>query len=225
MTRRREIRGLKPEQVWDYENGFYWHSHKTRINKLLAHYELYKMILGMPGHLFEFGVYKAASLIRFATFRDLLENDFSRKIIGFDAFGAFPSDNLKLEGDREFIRDFEQKGGFGLDVEEVQGLLEWKGFNNVELIKGDVFQTLTPYLESNPEARIAMLHLDMDVKEPTEFVLEVCFDRLIPGGLIIFDDYNAVPGATICVDHFISKRRLKLEKLPFYKVPAYVRKS
>ena len=32
------------------------------------------------------GVSKGASLVRFATFRDALENDFARKIVGFDAF-------------------------------------------------------------------------------------------------------------------------------------------
>ncbi len=38
---------LTRDDVWDYENGFYWYSHKTRINKMLAHYELYKTIVDM----------------------------------------------------------------------------------------------------------------------------------------------------------------------------------
>ena len=80
------FRGLNKKDVWDYENGFYWFSPKSRLNKLLAHYELYKKIIEIPGHIFEFGVYKAVSLVRFATFRDAIENDLSRKIVGFDAF-------------------------------------------------------------------------------------------------------------------------------------------
>lgn len=35
------IQGLSPGKVWDYENGFYWFSDPTRLNKMLAHYELY----------------------------------------------------------------------------------------------------------------------------------------------------------------------------------------
>ena len=70
--------------VWDYENGFYWFSSKTRLNKLLAHYELYKTIATIPGHIFGLGVNKSSSLVRFCTFRDALENDYSRKIVGFD---------------------------------------------------------------------------------------------------------------------------------------------
>lgn len=41
-------------------------------------------------------VCKAGSLVHFATFRDALENDFSRKIVGFDAFGSFPTDKLEV---------------------------------------------------------------------------------------------------------------------------------
>ena len=70
------IRELNPADVWDYENGFYWFSPKSRLNKMLAHYELYKTIVNIPGHIFELGVYKGASLVRFATFRDALENDY-----------------------------------------------------------------------------------------------------------------------------------------------------
>ena len=90
-----KFRGLKPFYKWDYENGFYWFSPKERLNKLLAHYELYKLITNLPGHIFELGVYKASSLIQFASFRDSLENNYSRKIVGFDIFGSFPTTGIK----------------------------------------------------------------------------------------------------------------------------------
>ena len=210
--------------IWDYENGFYWFSSKTRLNKLLAHYELYKIIATIPGHIFELGVYKGASFVRFCTFRDALENDYSRKIVGFDAFGEFPTDNLEMKDDLAFIESFEGAGGHGLNKDEVEDILSEKGFENFELIKGNVFDTLPKYLSANPETRIALLHLDMDVKEPSDFALELLYERIVPGGLIVFDDYNAVAGETISVDEFVAKYKLKLEKLPFYNVPTFVRK-
>ncbi len=218
------IQGLSSNDKWDFENGFYWFSHKSRMNKMLAHYELYKTIITLPGHVFEFGVYKSASLVRFATFRDALENDFSRKIVGFDAFGKFPTDNLKVKADLDFIEEFEGAGGYGLHKEEVEKVLTNKGFENFELVKGNVFDTLPEYLNCNPEVRIALLHLDMDVKEPTDLALELLYERVVPGGLIVFDDYNAVEGETISVDNFVKNNGLKLEKLPFYHVPVFVRK-
>ena len=218
------IRGLKRSSSWCYENGFYWFSPKTRLNKMLAHYELYKTITSIPGHIFELGVYKGASLVRFCTFRDALENDYSRKIVGFDAFGEFPIDNLQVQDDLAFIERFEEAGGHGLDEKEVEDVLSAKGFENFKLIKGNVFDTLPKYLSDNPETRIALLHLDMDVKEPTDFALDLLYERMVPGGIIVFDDFNAVAGETISVDEFLDKHRLKIEKLPFYNVPAYVRK-
>jgi hypothetical protein len=219
-----KIRNLSQDNVWDFENGFYWFSPKTRINKMLAHYELYKSILGLPGHIFELGVYKGASLVRLATYRDALENDYSRKIVGFDAFGEFPTEGLNVKDDLEFIDTFETTGGYGLDIEEVSTLLNLKGFENFQLIKGNVFDTLPAYLETNPETRLSFLHLDMDVKEPTDFALEILYERVVPGGLIVFDDYNAVAGETISVDDFSRKYKLKIEKLPFYNVPSFIRK-
>lgn len=218
------IRDLNRASAWDYENGFYWFAPKTRLCKMLAHYELYKTICTIPGHIFEFGVYKGASLVRFCTFRDALENDYSRKIVGFDAFGEFPTENLKVEEDLAFIEKFEGAGGYGLKADEVDDILSKKGFGNFELVKGNVFDTLPRYLSNNPETRIALLHLDMDVKEPTDFVLELLYERVVPGGIVVFDDYNAVAGETISVDEFVGEHKLKLEKLNFYKVPTFVRK-
>ncbi|HEY9134826.1 MAG TPA: hypothetical protein VIM85_03415, partial [Pseudomonadales bacterium] len=131
------IRGLSSREVWDFENAFYWFSHPSRLNKLIAHYELYKTIAGLPGHIFELGVYKGASLVRLATFRNALENDFSRKIVGFDAFGKFPTDDLKLESDLSFVTDFEKAGGDGLSDEELIALLQRKRFQNIELVRGN----------------------------------------------------------------------------------------
>jgi hypothetical protein len=218
------IRDLESAKAWDYENAFYWFSHPTRLNKLLAHYELYKSIVGLPGDVFELGVFKGASLVRLATFRNQLENDFSRRLVGFDAFGKFPKQNLTLEADLAFIDGFEKAGGDGLSRGEVAQVLARKGFQNVHLNEGNVFDTLPRYLDSVPATRIAFLHLDMDVKEPTTFALELLYDRVVPGGLIVLDDYGAVAGETDAVDAFLAQKRLRIEKTTHYYVPSFIRK-
>jgi len=219
-----KIKKTKENKFWDYENRFYWHSPKSRLNKILSHYELYKTIVNIPGDVLEFGVFKASSLIRFANFRDTLENDTSRKIIGFDNFGSFPKQNLKLKSDLNFIKKWQGEAGYGLSKDEISQILLKKGFQNIELIQGNVFDTLPNYLKKNPAVRIALLHLDMDVKEPTDFVLKLIYKKVVPGGLIIFDDYNSVAGASESVDNFSKKNKLKLQKLPFYKIPTFIKK-
>lgn len=218
------IKNQNANNVWDYENGFHWFSNPSRLAKLLAHYELYKTIISIPGDIFELGVYKAASLVRLATFRQVLEHESSRKIVAFDAFGKFPRSSLSMESDHKFIDDFEKQSGDGLSKSDVESLFNAKPFINYELVEGNVMETLSEYLLRFPATRIALLHLDMDVKEPTEYALDLLFDRVVPGGLIVFDDYSTVAGETDAVDSFIKKHRLQIQKLPFYKIPSFIRK-
>lgn len=219
-----DIRGLQANHVWDYENAFYWFSHPSRLNKFLAHFELYKLIAGLPGDVVELGVYKATSLIRFATFRHALENDHSRKIVGFDAFGKFPREDVAGNDDLAFIESFEHNGGHGLAKVEVEGVMQNKGFQNVQLVEGNIFETVDTYLEQHPSTRIALLHLDMDVKEPTEFALQRLYEKVVPGGLIVVDDYGAVAGATDATDAFLHKHQLSISKTPYNSTPAYFTK-
>ena len=64
----------------------------------------------------------------------------------------------------------------------------------------------------------------MDVAEPTEYVLDVLYDRLVRGGLIVIDDYNSVEGATKAIDKFVDKNNLKIETLSFYGKPSFIKK-
>ena len=214
--------GFDIDKAWDYENGFYLTSHPTRIAKLLAHYELYKSIVGLPGHIVECGVFKGASLVRFATFRELLENTHSRKIIGFDAFGKFP-EAVDL-ADAKFVAQFEAAAGDGIPLEELRHVLEHKKFANVELVPGDVCRTVPQYAADHPELKIALLHVDVDVYEPTAVALEQLFHRVVPGGLVVLDDYGTVAGATRAVDELLARHPATVEKLPIAHIPAFIRR-
>ncbi|QYE99502.1 TylF/MycF/NovP-related O-methyltransferase [Paraclostridium sordellii] len=205
---------------WDYENGFYLTSPVNRMGKQLAQYELYKKIVNIPGEILEFGVYKGASIIRFATYRELLENTYSRKIIGFDIFGEFPkTDN---DDDNKFIQRFEEQGGNGISKEALEDFIKNKNIDNIELIKGNVFDTLDEFLEKNKQIKISLLHLDLDVYKPTKFILEKLYERMVPGGIIVFDDYGTVKGATDAIDEFLKEKNKKIEKLSLCYIPSFV---
>ena len=49
-----QLRGMDDSQAWDYENGYYWFSDVARLDKALCHYELYKSVTRLPGHVLEF---------------------------------------------------------------------------------------------------------------------------------------------------------------------------
>ncbi|PHQ94979.1 MAG: dTDP-6-deoxy-L-hexose 3-O-methyltransferase [Marinosulfonomonas sp.] len=219
-----EIDGLASDRAWDWENGYFWFSHPSRINKFLAHYGLYQMILNLPGDVFEMGVFKAGSMIRWATFRQLLENSYSRRIVGFDTFGKFPTKGVELDVDQEYVEAFVSRAGDGLSRTQVDEIFKRKGFENIELLEGNVSDTLPHFVMNNPACRIALLHLDLNVKEPTEFALEALYDRVVPGGLIVIDDYTSVVGATEAIDDLAADKGLAIEKLSFHSVPAFIRK-
>ena len=216
------INGMDAARVWDYENAYYWFAPPSRLDKALAHYEIYKRVTGLPGHVVELGVFKAASLVRLATFRRLLETDTSRRLVGFDAFGQFPHSPDESPQDSSFIARFEGESGDGLSLEDTHSILSLKGFKNVELIQGDILETLPSWIESNPEVKVALLHIDTDVYAPTKVALDLLWDRLVPGGILMLDDYNSVEGETKAVDELIERERLSIEKMPYYKIPSFI---
>lgn len=213
-------------KAFDYENGFYLTSEPYRLGNILAHYELYKMIVNLPGDLVELGVFKGSSLIQFATFRELLENEKARKIIGFDMFGEFPTGG-KVSSDNIFAQQWNDsfKGAF-LSRDDIYNSLEYKGIHNVELVKGDITETLDTYLEDNPHLKISFLHIDTDVYEPAKVALERLYDRVVRGGVIVFDDYGTIEGETLAVDEFFKDKPFPIKKFTFsHTKPAYIIKE
>lgn len=123
------------ECSWDYEIGFNSFSHLTRMGKALAQSESYKLIVNVPGGIFEIGVYKGASLIRLATYRRILENDYSRKFIGFDMFGRLSHSTSNTAADNEFIESFENAGGSGIKQSKLKAILERKNSQTFSSLK------------------------------------------------------------------------------------------
>ena len=110
------------KKAFEYENNFYLSCDNTRLSKILSHYELFKLTSDLPGAIVECGVFKGASLVRFAGFRDLFGNPWSHKIIGFDIFGEFPktvfAEDLKYR--ENFIN---AAGSSSISVEQLQEVL------------------------------------------------------------------------------------------------------
>lgn len=209
---------------WDYENGFYLTCETGRIGKFLNHLEVYKKIIDLPGDVLEFGVYKGTSIIRLISFRDLLEHSGSRKVVGFDAFGKFPQD-LSLKSDRDFVEKFENAGGYGISKQELESHLENKKTGNYELVEGDIGVSLPLFLERNPSLKIALLHIDVDVYEPTKIILENLWHKIVPGGILMLDDYGTVEGETKAVDEYFQNKNVKILKPKYYHIPSYIIKE
>jgi len=219
-----DLLGYDTDRRFEYENGFHLTSSTDRIGKIISHYNLYNMIKDLPGDIIETGVFKGASLIRWMTFRNLLENENSRTIVGFDSFDSFPE--TTFEDDKKYRQNFVDDAGKSIPVSELERVLEYKNLNNYKLVKGNILETLPKYFKDNPHTKVAMLHIDTDVYEPAIVALEEIWDRMVKGGIIIFDDYGTFPGETKAVDDFFRGKNVEIKKLTTsHKIPAYIVKN
>lgn len=202
-------------------NGFYLTCDTGRIGKLLNHLEIYKKIIDLPGDILEFGVYKGTSFVRLLSFRDLLETTYSRKVIGFDAFGKFPND-ISIESDKKFISEFENNGGYGISKDDLRNHLEDKKMDNFDIIEGDIKTTLPKFIKDNPSLKISLLHIDVDVYEPSKLILESLWEKIVPNGILMLDDYGTIEGETKAVDEFFEDKTITIQKPKFYHIPSYI---
>jgi len=197
--------------------------------RFLAHYELFKHIIDLPGCVVEAGVFRGAS---FFTWAKLMETfcpgDRSRKVFGFDHFEGLQG-FVEKDGAHDTKTD-KVEGGYASSLGNIETLVRLHNDDNLiagvercRLVNGDIQKTLPPFLEANPGLKIALLHLDMDIYEPTKFALEHLYDLVTPGGVVILDEYGLVPwaGETKAVDEFLASRGVKVtfRKFPFAQTP------
>ena len=88
-------------------------------------------------------------------------------------------------------------------------------------VKGDVMETL-----KNPEnypKEIAILRLDTDWYKSSKYELEVLYKHVVPGGFIIFDDYNSWNGQRQATDEFFKENNITIDEKNWihYKIQYY----
>lgn len=212
---------ITEDKIWEAENIYHLKTNISRISKLIYQYEIYKKIKNVPGDVFEFGVFKGISLIRLLTFRSIIENSFSRRIYGFDTFNNFPSEKSKR--DKKLIKRWEDVAGNSISKIELDENLQLKKFENYELIEGDIKRTLPKFLERQRNVKISLLHLDLEVYGATKYVIKKLINKMSPKGIILFDDYPTVKGASKAVDEFLlDNKNLEIKKLSYYQQPSFI---
>jgi hypothetical protein len=211
--------------AFEYEKNFHLSCDITRISKILAHYELYRRIVHLPGVIIECGVFKGLTFTIFSEFRELLDNPDTRKIIGFDTFADFPE--TSFQDDKQFREDFIKiAGNQSISKDQLISVLKSKNiYRNIELVEGDIIQTLPEYVQNHPELQIALLNLDTDLYEPAVTILKCLYPRIVDGGILLLDDYGVTVGETKAVDDYFTGKMVKLQRLPFRETPWYIVKD
>ncbi|HLE72869.1 MAG TPA: TylF/MycF/NovP-related O-methyltransferase [Anaerolineales bacterium] len=221
---------MEEQQRWDLYNQFSLWGDVERYTKMLARYELFKLIADKPGDIVEGGVLKGAGLLYWAKLVEIFNPQSRRKVIGFDTFEGYPEDSGKGH-DRKTAKNFKQiqiKNNRDVAMQTIMETAKQQGLEyRIELVKGKAEESIPAYIEANPGFRAALIDLDFVLYEPTLAALEYLYPCVVSGGVVALDEY-AVAGAgeTEAVDEFLAGKHVKLLAFPWAKSPtAYFMKE
>lgn len=167
---------------------------------------------GVEGDVVECGVWRGGSSM-VAALTLLQVGDEQRGLHLYDTFEGMsePTEHDVSAGGLQVASDWERISDDKDDpvlvyatLEEVRRNMASTGFpaERIAYVQGKVEDTIPAQA---PE-RIALLRLDTDWYESTKHELEQLWPRLVPGGVLIIDDYGDWVGARRAVDEFFAGR-------------------
>jgi len=214
---------MEEQKRWDLYNQFSLWGDLDRYTKMLARYELFKLIADKPGDIVEGGVLKGAGLLYWAKLIEIFNPQSRRKVIGFDTFEGYPEDGARGH-DRKTAKDFKQiqiQDRQDVALKTIMETARQQGLDQrIELVQGKAEESIPRYVKTHPGFRAALIDLDFVLYEPTLAALESLYSTVVPGGVVALDEY-AVPGAgeTEAVDQFLAGKSVKLLSFPWAKSP------
>jgi hypothetical protein len=162
---------------------------RQHLKRFLAMYEIFKLALPVKGSIVECGVFKGFGAMSWAKLSAMLEpENLTRRIYAFDTFAGFPSVSEK---DLSRVATPHEGALFADSHDELLALIaeydrdRFLGHvDKVHLIKGDVIETIPPFLEKHPHLLVSLLFLDMDLYEPTKAALQYFVPRMPRGAVV-----------------------------------------
>lgn len=204
---------------------------RQSLTRFLCLSDIFRQVLNVQGDVIECGVNWGAGLMSFAQLSAILEPvNLQRRIVGFDTFTGFSAVNPQDE--HAVIQTSEKRaGGYQADclddLHESVRLFDSNRFighiQKVELVKGDVAQTVPAYLAKEPQTVVSLLHLDLDLYEPTRLCIEQFVPRMPKGSIIVFDELNnrTWPGETLAVMEKLGLPSLRIQRFAYEPFVSY----
>ena len=210
------------------------YTRKINLTRMLAQYEIFKLIKDVPGSIVECGVFQGAGLLFYAKLVEIFcQGDRWKKVYGFDTFDGFldiNEEDISLSTKDQTVYTQVEKGGYSsksffpilnrlIDLHHKESFTP--GFERIKLYPGDVKDTLPKFVEECGGERISLLILDMDLYMPTKLALEHLYDLVTPGGIVVLDEYSHKrwPGEVKAFDEYFSSAKPKLKKFNWSSTP------
>lgn len=192
--------GYEPEDLLHHFPSFVGH---MTISRFLALYELYKMTLGVAGHIAEAGVYKGAGTLFFAKLAQIFEPESLTLVHGFDWF-----EGSKPTAEEPNI----VAGSYKEDYERLMSLIRAQRLDNiVHIHKLDLTSALDAFFDEHKYMQFRLVYLDAGLYEVVKSCIKNFWPRLTSGGVMIFDQFNheLAPGETRAVREFLPDAKIR----------------
>jgi hypothetical protein len=181
------------KDIWEKDPNFsniYQHIKDTTIvgpDRSFVLYQFARHARLIDGDIAEVGVYKGGTAELLAE----LFNNTNKTLYLFDTFCGTPSTIAPV--------DMHQEGDFS-DVSLPTIKARLKKYSQIEFREG-VFPETTVGLN---DKRFCFVYLDADIYQETKDGLNFFYKRVLPGGVIVIDDYEGkhCPGVKQAIDEF-----------------------
>jgi hypothetical protein len=207
----------------EISQNFTAYTRRILLTRFLAYYELFKLIQDKPGWIVECGIYRGFSFFALGKFLEIFcMGDKTRKLLGFDSFRGFSE--LHQEDGPEDPQVTRMKGGTNpedfrdeffelLKINNEDCFAPW--VDRMLVIEGDARFTIPDYCTKNPGLRISLLHIDIDIYEPVSVALENLYPLVIPGGVVVFDEFahKDWPGESKAVEQYFKNNGIPAPEL------------
>ena len=135
---------------------------------------------------------------------------------GFDWFEG----TITSKKDNNLVFD----GGYSSSYHDVKELVEKQGFDNIlKIHKLDLRSDLPNFFEENSHLKFKLVMMDAGTYEVMKSSIPIFYDRLIPGGIMIFDQYSheLAPGESLALSEILPK--ISIQTIPGSWMPnAYI---
>jgi hypothetical protein len=164
-------------------------------------YQLMKSLYWLPGDIAECGTWNGGT----AYFMALAGREVARER-PFHIFDSFEGLSPPTTPDGNFW----QAGDLAAPIEAVKAALI--GFDDIHFYPG----WIPTEFHHVADRRFCLVHIDVDLHDPTRDSLAFFYPRMVPGGIIVCDDYGSAlcPGAREAIDDYLQDKSERIIDLP-----------
>jgi len=160
---------------------FYKYEHYFNPAQLCFITRCINEIKDIPGSIVEIGCAVGRTTVFLNKYMDSV--GIEKKYICIDTFSGFTEEDISFEvynrnKDHKFLSSFK-----GNDVKWFYHTLKLNKITRVKVIKSDIKE-----YNFNPNEKISLCIIDVDIYQPIKVALKMVYDLLQPGGIILVDD-------------------------------------